>query len=189
MSKKLNLDEVRAFIASTTPETKIYIGADSERYRRAGKWYADYTIAVIIHYDGCKGCKVFGESVIELDHDQKKERPSLRLMNEVIKCAQMYLALEEAIGDHYCELHLDINPDPMHASNIVIEQAIGYIIGTTGKTPKVKPDAFGASFCADRLHEVMFFRDHPQLANFGASGKEGSYAKHPKTKQRKKVVV
>ena len=185
MTKKLDLDEVREFISATTPETKIYIGADSERYKRFGRWYADYTIAVIVHYDGCRGCRVFGESVVELDHDQKKERPSLRLMTEVMKCAEMYLALEESIGDRYCELHLDINSDPMHASNIVVEQAVGYIIGTTGKTPKIKPDAFSATFAADRLKEIMYFRDHPHLVNFGASGNEGSAKAHPKSKQFK----
>ena len=66
MSKKLNLDEVRAFIASTTPETKIYIGADSERYRRAGKWYADYTIAVITPEKVVKQSRHFVEAILRI---------------------------------------------------------------------------------------------------------------------------
>ena len=39
--KKINIEEVRAFIESQTPETKIYLGCDSERLRIDGDWYAD----------------------------------------------------------------------------------------------------------------------------------------------------
>jgi len=186
MAKRLDLDEVRRFIAATSAETKIYIGADSERYKRFGKWYADYTIAVIVHYDGCRGCKIFGESQVEQDHDQRKERPSMRLMTEVMKCSEMYLALEEAIGERHCELHLDINPDPIHASNIVIQQAVGYILGTCNKQPMVKPHAFAASFAADRLKEIMHFRDHPESVGFKPA--ERKRTPHPKSRRAKRHV-
>ena len=38
--KAINLDEVREFVAKQSPETKIYIGTDSERLNIAGTWYA-----------------------------------------------------------------------------------------------------------------------------------------------------
>ncbi len=50
--KKLDIEEVRAFINAQSPETKIYIGGDSERFVMNDVWYADYTLAVVVHIDG-----------------------------------------------------------------------------------------------------------------------------------------
>jgi predicted RNase H-related nuclease YkuK (DUF458 family) len=36
-----------------------------------------------------------------------------------------------------------------------MHQAIGYIKGVCGKTPKLKPEAFAASYAADRLKEFI----------------------------------
>ena len=156
MMKNMDLDEVREFIRNTSDNTCIYIGADSERYcSKDNLWYADYTLAVVIHYEGSKGCKVFGRVETERDYDQRKDRPAFRLMNEVYKVAQLYMDLIEAIGDRHCEVHLDINPDEMHGSSCVIQQATGYIRGMCGFAPKVKPEAFAASYAADRLKEIL----------------------------------
>ena len=69
--KKIDVVQVRDFIAALSSSTKIYLGADSERVKRNGKWYADYTLAVVVHIDGCHGCKIFGEVQTELDYDHK----------------------------------------------------------------------------------------------------------------------
>lgn len=161
---KFDLEEIKEFIRNTSDETKIYIGADSERFKIKGQFYADYTTAVVIHYDGCKGCKVFGDVVRERDYDQRKDKPAIRLMNEVMKAAQMYIELAEAIGDRYFEIHLDINPDIVHGSSCVITQAIGYIKGTCNITPMVKPEAFAASYAADRLKEIVNYREEKIVA-------------------------
>ena len=152
----MNINEVREYIANSSNSTAIYIGADSERYRgRDNQWYADYTVAVVIHIDGSRGCKVFGDVVTERDYDKRHDRPAYRLMNEVYKASAMYLELFEAIGDRHVEVHLDINPDELHGSSCVIQQATGYIRGMCGFTPKVKPEAFAASYAADRLKEIL----------------------------------
>ena len=153
--KKLNISEVSSFIETQSPETKIYIGADSERYRRGDLWYADYTLAVVVHIDGCHGCKIFGEVQTELDYDAKNSRPSLRLMNEVYKVAELFQKLVDVIGEREVQIHLDINPKECYNSSIVIQQAVGYIKGTCNVVPMVKPNAFAASYAADRLKEVM----------------------------------
>jgi predicted RNase H-related nuclease YkuK (DUF458 family) len=154
--KDFNIDEVRDFIQNTSDLTCIYIGADSERYRgKDNQWYADYTVAVVIHIDGSRGCKVFGQVSTERDYDKRHDRPAYRLMNEVYKASAMYLELFEAIGDRHVEVHLDINPDELHGSSCVIQQATGYIRGMCGFAPKVKPDAFAASYAADRLKEIL----------------------------------
>ena len=153
--KKLDIDQVKNFILAQSPETKIYIGGDSERFRRNGKWHAEYTLAVVVHINGKNGCKIFGESSIELDYDQKRERPAMRLMNEVYKISELYLKLHEVLEDREVEVHLDINPNEMHGSSCVVQQAIGYIRGTCNVIPMVKPRAFAASYAADRLKEVL----------------------------------
>lgn len=154
--REFDLELVREYIRNSSETTKVYIGADSERYcRKDGTWAADYTVAVVIHRDGSRGCKVFGKLDTEVDYDRRKDRPSLRLMNEVYRASQMYLDLIESIGDRHCEVHLDINPDEMHGSSCVIQQATGYIRGLCGFTPQVKPEAFAASYAADRLKEIL----------------------------------
>ena len=155
--KKINIAEVTKFIADQSPETKVYLGADSERYRRNGKWYADYTLAIVVHIDGCHGCKIFGEVQTEVDFDAKAGKPSMRLMNEVYKIAELYHKLVDAdvIGKKEVEIHLDINPKECYNSSIVIQQAVGYIKGMCNVVPMVKPNAFAASYAADRLKEVM----------------------------------
>ena len=153
--KKLDLVEVKQFIEAQSPSTKIYIGADSERFKIDKKWYADYTLAVVVHIDGCHGCKIFGEVQRELDYDQKKSKPSMRLMNEVYKVSQLFQDLASVLEDRYVEVHLDINPDEMYGSSCVIQQAIGYIKGTCNVVPMVKPRAFAASYAADRLKYIL----------------------------------
>jgi uncharacterized protein len=153
--KKLNLEEVKAFIVAQSPDTKIYLGADSERFEVNGTWYADYTLAVVIHIDGRHGCKIFGEVQRERDYDQKKSKPAMRLMNEVYKVADLFHSLADVLEDRIVEVHLDINPDEHFGSSCVVQQAIGYIKGTCNVIPMVKPKAFAASYAADRLKLVL----------------------------------
>jgi predicted RNase H-related nuclease YkuK (DUF458 family) len=150
MRKQIDIEEVRQFIAEQTPETKIYIGGDSERFNIGTEWYADYIMVVVVHINGNNGCKIFGEVVRERDYDQKRNKPRMRLMNEVYKIADLYLKLHDVLEDREVEVHLDINPDDMHGSSCVIQEATGYIRGMCNVIPMVKPNAFAASYAADR---------------------------------------
>ena len=155
MKHHFDIEEVKEFIRSQSPETRVYLGSDSERVCVHGIWHADYAIAVVVHIDGCHGCKIFGQVVRERDYDQKNNRPSMRLMNEVYKVSELFHLLEDVLVDRHVEVHLDINPNEMYASSIVINQAIGYVKGTCNVTPRVKPHAFAASYAADRLDWVL----------------------------------
>jgi predicted RNase H-related nuclease YkuK (DUF458 family) len=155
MFAKMNIDEVMEYIIDQSPETKIYIGSDSERLLVNELWYADYTLAVVVHIDGNRGCKVFGEVHRERDYDQRKDRPRMRLMTEVYKVAELYLKLADILEDRHVEVHLDINPDEMHGSSCVINEAVGYIKGMCNVVPMVKPNAFAASIAADRMKEIL----------------------------------
>jgi predicted RNase H-related nuclease YkuK (DUF458 family) len=150
MKRTIDIEEVRAFIEAQSPETKIYIGGDSERFKLNGDWYADYILCIVVHINGNNGCKIFGEVQRERDWDQKKARPRMRLMNEVYKIAELYQKLHDVLEDREVEVHLDINPDEMYGSSCVINEAVGYIKGMCNVVPMVKPNAFAASYAADR---------------------------------------
>lgn len=152
--KRLDLTQVRQFIEQQTPETRIYLGCDSERIKIDGKWYADYVLAIVVHINGNNGCKLFGEVQRERDWDQKYNRPSQRLMTEVYKVSELYLKLAEVLEGRKVEVHLDINPNDEHGSSCVISQAVGYIRGVCNVIPFVKPDAFAASYAADRFKSL-----------------------------------
>jgi predicted RNase H-related nuclease YkuK (DUF458 family) len=75
-------------------------------------------------------------------------------MNEVYRAADMYLKLAEMV-DVEIEVHLDINPDGLHNSNIVLNEAIGYIKGLCNVIPIVKPDAIAATGAADKFKRKL----------------------------------
>lgn len=76
-------------------------------------------------------------------------------MNEVYKIAELYHKLHDVLEDRDVQIHLDINPDEMHGSSCVINEAVGYIRGMCNVIPMVKPKAFAASYAADRLKSVL----------------------------------
>lgn len=153
--RKLDIEEVKNFIAQQSEETRIYLGADSERMKIKGVWYADYTMVVVVHIDGSSGCKIFGAVERERDYDQKKNKPSMRLMTEVMKVSQLFQDLADVLADREVSIHLDLNPDERYGSSCVVQQAIGYIKGTCNITPMVKPNAWAASYAADRFKELI----------------------------------
>ena len=92
IKREIDINEVATFINDCDPDTKIYIGCDSERLRVAGVWYVDYILAVVVHINGNNGCKIFGAVVREREYgDNKANKPKMRLMNEVYKVTDLYL--------------------------------------------------------------------------------------------------
>ena len=75
-------------------------------------------------------------------------------MNEAYKVSELYLKLHDLLENRNIEVHLDINPDELFGSSCVINEAIGYIRGTCNVIPMVKPQAFAASYAADRLRSI-----------------------------------
>ena len=153
--RKIDVTELKTLIDAQSPETKIYLGCDSERVNIRGTWFADYAAVVVVHIDGKHGCRIFGEVTRERDYDQRRNKPAMRLMNEVYKVSALFQKLADVLEDRDVEVHLDLNPDELHGSNCVIAQAIGYIKGTCNIVPMVKPDAWAASFGADRFSQIL----------------------------------
>ena len=112
----LDISEVSEYIRSQPESSRIYIGGDSHRFKKNDRWYAEYTVVVVVHKEGNKGCKIFGQSDIQPDYDAVIHKPRMRLMNEVYKVADLYMAIQKVIDQRPVEIHLDINPDKAHGA-------------------------------------------------------------------------
>ena len=156
MSNRINAEEIANFIKkeNLNNNTKIYLGVDSQAFRRGKDWYADYYMVVVIHKNGKNGCKLFYEKVTEKDFSADRKKPTYRLMQEAYKAAELYGKIAEAIIDYEVDIHLDLNPNKKYASSAVVTQAIGYIKASCNLTPMIKPDSWAATHCADRLVRV-----------------------------------
>jgi uncharacterized protein len=142
--RKLDLEEVKKYIKDSSKTSNIYIGCDSMVLENKNK--ASYAIAVIVHIDGNKGCKVFGETSVEPFYGSMR----MRLMQEVYYATEIALKLIDSIEDRSFEIHLDINPSTSHKSNVVVKEAIGYVRGVLGVDPILKPNAIASSTVADK---------------------------------------
>jgi uncharacterized protein len=152
------IEDLVDLLCTLDTNTKIYIGTDSVRFKRDGRWYAKYATVLIVHKNGNNGCKVYAHHSVEPDYDLKKNRPAMRLMNEVIKTCELYTQVAPFIDSYDVEIHLDINPDTKHGSSCVATQAAGYALGITGLEEsqiKLKPESFCASFGADHFVNNM----------------------------------
>lgn len=153
VKRKMDLKAVKDFISNQSMESKVYIGCDSSRFKKNGKWFAEFYSVVVVHINGKNGCKIFGSMDIEEDfstYNKKKVKPNYRLMKEVYKVSELYLELYDVLVDREIELHLDLNPNEKYISSEVVQQAIGYIKGTCDIVPKVKPASWASSYAADR---------------------------------------
>ena len=55
----------------------------------------------------------------------------------------------DVLGDRHMEVHLDINPDPKHKSNVAVKEALGWVKGSLNLDAKIKPASFAATHAAD----------------------------------------
>jgi predicted RNase H-related nuclease YkuK (DUF458 family) len=145
------IEDIVELLTSLNSNTKIYLGCDSVRYTKNNRWYARYATVAIVHMNGKNGCRIFSHISHEPDFDLKKNRPKIRMMNEVSKVASLWTQLAPFIDEYDVEIHLDINTDPQYGSSCAAHEAAGYILGVTGIEPKLKPESWAASFGADGI--------------------------------------
>lgn len=150
MSSKINEKEVIEFMSKMSADTKVYLGADSEKIKKGGKTFALVTTVIVVHIDGCKGCKVFAETSLEPDWDKDPSKPYTRMMMEAQKVAELHDRFKDILYDYEVSIHLDISRKKTCGSNVALESALGYVQGVTGIKPLAKPFAPSASYAADR---------------------------------------
>lgn len=140
--KDFDYDMVNRFIRDTTPETKVYVGCDSNKRRKKVR----FVTVVVVHFDGRKGAKMFHQ--VEIMDRRMPFRE--RLWQEVVLAANCAMNIAEGVGNRDFEVHLDLNSNPAYRSNEIVKAAVGYI-NSLQFVAKTKPESWVASHCADWL--------------------------------------
>lgn len=139
------IEDAKQAILESSPQSSVYIGCDSIRFRKNNQWHARYSTVVILHMDSKHGCRLFHDTVDMPDFGNLKQR----LLNEVQMAVMAATEIIEVLGDRHMEIHLDINPDPKHKSSVAVREALGWVKGSLGLDAKIKPASFAATHAAD----------------------------------------
>ena len=135
--------KAREAIKASSKDSAVYIGCDSQMLPNGR---VDYSTVIVLHMNSKNGCKVFHNSVKQRDYGNLRAR----LMTEVQYALEAISAIEDVLEERKLEIHLDINPDPKYASNVVTAEAIGWV-RSLGLVAKVKPESFAATSAADHF--------------------------------------
>jgi predicted RNase H-related nuclease YkuK (DUF458 family) len=141
-----DFDTIRKEISASADDSSVYIGADSKVYSHKGEPMVAYVTVIILHHGSSKGAKIFRSHRTDRYYGQIRSR----LMAEVTDAILAGTEIADVIGDRGFEIHLDINRDERYKSSALVKEATGYVLGTMGFEPKLKPDSFAASSVADR---------------------------------------
>ena len=118
MHTKINKQDVIDLLAKHNDDTRIYFGCDSIRFKNKGKWFAEFTTVLVVHKDGCHGCKIFAQVDSERDYDQNAGKPFNRMMNEAYRVSALTIEFMDVVTGYDVEVHLDINQDDIPGSSI-----------------------------------------------------------------------
>lgn len=141
-------DQAKEAILNSSESSSVYIGADSIRFKKKdGRWYAKYSTVIILHMDSKHGAKIFHKNVEMPDYGNLRQR----LITEAGFAIEAASEIIDVIGNRRMEIHLDINPNPKHKSNVAVKEALGYVKGTTGLDAVIKPHSFAATHAADHV--------------------------------------
>ncbi len=141
------ISEAPQAIRESAPDSSIYVGCDSIRFKKNGKWFAKYATVVVLHRGGRHGAGIFFDLVTIPDYGTIKQR----MLNEVMYSVQHASDIVDAVGDRHFEIHLDINPNPKFKSNPALSEAMGWVRGQFGDVVRCKPDAPVATHVADHF--------------------------------------
>lgn len=141
------IEEAKEAILASSQSSSIYIGADSIRYKKNGKWFAKYSTVIVLHVDSKHGCKLFHNSIDLPDYGNLKQR----LLTEVGYAIEAATEIIDIIGDRHLEVHIDVNPNPKEKSSVAIKEALGYVKGSLGIDAIPKPNGWAATHCADHI--------------------------------------
>jgi hypothetical protein len=141
-------NEAKEAVKASSPQSSVYIGCDSIRFKKDRVWYAKYATVVVVHRDSAHGCQIFYDSQTIRDYGEGTEGLRNRLLTEVNYAIMAATEIVEVLGDRSLEVHLDLNNDPVHKSNVAVKEAVGWVMGM-GFTPVIKPDSWAATHAAD----------------------------------------
>lgn len=126
------------------PETKLYVGTDSQNGRRS----TTYATVIVLHYnehDNGKGAHVlYSKEVLPKMRDR-----FARLWGEVERSVEVSNMLRDG-GLTIKNIDLDFNEDPKWQSNTVLRSAVGYV-EASGYKARWKPHNAFSVRVADQI--------------------------------------
>jgi len=141
------MDQICEEIAASPADSSVYIGTDSKVFSKHGEAMVAFVTVIILHFGSSKGAKIFKAHRTDRYYGNIRQR----LMSEVTDAIAAATEIADFIEDRGFEIHLDINRDERYKSSAIVKEATGYVMGTMGFEPKLKPDSFAASSVADRF--------------------------------------
>lgn len=123
------------------PESKIYIGCDSQN----SPYKTSYGIVVVFHENNKGGHVLYSKSTIAKIRDKFE-----RLWNEILYSVELAEHISNNSNYRPDYIDIDLNPDPRYQSNNILRAALGYVEGM-GYVPRCKPNAITASCVADLI--------------------------------------
>lgn len=141
------IEKIKKAITEASASSSFYIGCDSSVSRkREGHKEAHYVIVFIVHMNSANGAKIIHYDCKLPEYGNLKQR----LLNEANFAISTAAEIVDLLDGRKLEIHLDINPNPKHKSNVAVKEALAYAKGM-GLDAKVKPHSFAASHAADHL--------------------------------------
>lgn len=141
-------------IKDSSLTSSVYVGTDSQVFSKKDKSTketykeAHYSTVIILHMDSCRGASIIYKSAVKVrDYVNMRQR----LIAEVSMTVEAALAISPYVGERVFEVHLDISGDEENKSSLAVKEAIGYVTGTLGFAPKIKPHSFAATHCSDKV--------------------------------------
>lgn len=142
------IEKAREAIKASSNESSIYVGCDSDRFKKKGLWYIKFATVIIIHKDSKHGAVIHHNVEVLRDYSNSLK---MKLLQEVQYAIDATCSIIDVIGDRHLEIHLDLNGNPKHKSNEAVKEALGYVKGMFGFDAKIKPNAPAASYAGDHI--------------------------------------
>jgi predicted RNase H-related nuclease YkuK (DUF458 family) len=156
----VSYEDIMKEIRESHPDSRVYFGCDSVRTEGKGrKATATYSTVICLHRAASggimRGCKVWDATVTKVPDYGKVVRSGkmsnlrARMLQEVTFTLEAHREIEGVLVNREWEIHVDINSAANTGSHEAYNDAMGYVIGSTGQKPRFKPDGPAASFAAD----------------------------------------
>lgn len=142
------IEKAKSAILDSSNESSVYIGTDSDSFKKNGDWHIRYSTVIILHKNSKNGAVIFHNTVVERDYSRSLKQ---KLLTETQHAINAALEIIDYIGDRHLEIHLDLNPNPRYKSNAAVKEALGYVKGTLGIDAAIKPYAWAASHAGDHI--------------------------------------
>ena len=137
--KRVSFDD----FVTNHPDCFFFIGTDSQNHNK--KMQCVFTSVLIAYKMGRGGAVIMHRDRVPIMNALRQ-----RLLMEAMRSLEVAWYLNNEITDkNIIEIHLDVNSNLKWKSAKYKEELVGLIVGQ-GFNVRIKPDAFGASKCADR---------------------------------------